>query len=211
MKLKNIFQNLNELAMVLHFQTNKHCKMLFRRDSFPNFHVLTSIRMDCKKLYFSGLLYEKLSYLGTSFELSTPWLKTAKPLQWVRNKLLTAGGGDRAGRCGERRDCSSQILDDNYHRTFEKTLPRTLEGNFMMVAARIIPSGRAIFIATFSISVGTSWKRCCGQLCVEAALHWLHCRHSYAAITTPERRDYVLRCHLSDEQFIWSRSATNLL
>ena len=44
--------------------------------------------------------------------------------------------------------------------------------------------GRANYTATFAISMDTTWRRCCRHICEGDTLHWVHCRRSYAAITT---------------------------
>jgi len=33
-------------------------------------------------------------------------------------------------------------------------------------------TGRAIYIATFAISVGTTWRCCCGHICEGETMHW---------------------------------------
>jgi len=34
-------------------------------------------------------------------------------------------------------------------------------------------------------------KRCCGHVCVGQALHWVHCKRSHAAITTPQNERFM--------------------
>jgi len=60
-----------------------------------------------------------------------------------------------------------------------------------------------IFCSTCAISGSTKGRRYCGHICVGEALHWVYCKHSHAAIATPEKERLSLALSLI---FIWDRA-----